>query len=194
MAKEERWLPVVGYEGSYEVSDRGRVRGLDRTVMRSSGAPQRVQGRLLPGHIESRGGYRQVGLPGNRRKFVHVLVLEAFVSLRPDGLQACHFDGNPLNNALENLRWDTAASNRADAIRHGTHAGLSKTHCPRGHRHFPANCQAYKARRGQRTCLACHRADSYTKKHPELRDSFSAVADDYYRKILEDSGAQSDEN
>lgn len=28
----EQWLPVVGFEQSYEVSNLGRVRGLDRYV------------------------------------------------------------------------------------------------------------------------------------------------------------------
>lgn len=30
MESIERWLPVVGYEGLYEVSDQGRVRSLSR--------------------------------------------------------------------------------------------------------------------------------------------------------------------
>lgn len=29
---EERWLPVVGFEGLYEASDHGRVRSLARTT------------------------------------------------------------------------------------------------------------------------------------------------------------------
>jgi len=29
----ERWLPVVGYEDIYEVSDHGRVRSVDRIII-----------------------------------------------------------------------------------------------------------------------------------------------------------------
>jgi len=50
----------------------------------------------------------------------HKLVMEAFVSIKPDGMECCHFDGNPQNNHLSNLRWDTSKNNHADKIRQGT--------------------------------------------------------------------------
>jgi hypothetical protein len=53
-------------------------------------------------------------------KLVHVLVLEAFVSPRPAGMYACHANGDPADNRLENLRWDTHAANTEDARQHGT--------------------------------------------------------------------------
>ncbi len=53
---------------------------------------------------------------------VHRLILEAFVGPRPGGLECCHWDGNPENNRLDNLRWDTPKSNALDSIRHGTTA------------------------------------------------------------------------
>jgi hypothetical protein len=65
-----------------------------------------------------------VGLRRNGRKVVvriHRLVLEAFVGPRPSGYQACHFpDANTANNRLDNLRWDTSASNYNDRRHHGT--------------------------------------------------------------------------
>jgi hypothetical protein len=75
---------------------------------------------LVGGNIE---GYRQVilcriGEKVTRR--VQHLVLEAFCGPRPDGLLACHNDGNRSNNDISNLRWDTQESNVADSIRHGT--------------------------------------------------------------------------
>ena len=48
----ETWRPVVGYEGSYEVSDHGRVRSLDRI---SHGARA---GRVLTPHIGANDGDR----------------------------------------------------------------------------------------------------------------------------------------
>ncbi len=51
---------------------------------------------------------------------VHAVVLSAFAGPCPDGLEACHGDGNPRNNRTANLRWDTRASNVADRRRHGT--------------------------------------------------------------------------
>ncbi len=34
-------------------------------------------------------------------------------------MECCHFDGDPTNNALVNLRWDTHKANEADSIRLG---------------------------------------------------------------------------
>lgn len=40
----EKWAPIAGYEGHYEVSDHGNVRSLDRVVKTSRGT-RRVQGK-----------------------------------------------------------------------------------------------------------------------------------------------------
>ena len=52
-------------------------------------------------------------------RFVHRLVLEAFVGPRPYGMQCRHLDGTRTNNRLENLSWGTPRENYADQIRHG---------------------------------------------------------------------------
>lgn len=49
----------------------------------------------------------------------HTLVLLAFVGPRPEGMEGCHNDGDPGNNRLDNLRWDTPRGNQADRDRHG---------------------------------------------------------------------------
>lgn len=51
--------------------------------------------------------------------FVHRLVLELFVGPQPIGMEACHNDGDPTNNHVENLRWDTREGNWQDRKRHG---------------------------------------------------------------------------
>jgi hypothetical protein len=53
---------------------------------------------------------------------VHRLVLEAFVGPCPPGYQCCHWDGDPGNNHLENLRWGTPKDNADDTLRHGRRA------------------------------------------------------------------------
>lgn len=52
---------------------------------------------------------------------VHILMLETFIGPRPDGMECCHEDGNPLNNMLTNLRWDTPVGNAKDTKRLGRH-------------------------------------------------------------------------
>lgn len=135
----EKWLPVVGWETLYEVSDEGRVRSLSRVVgmkNRWGGITKRRHAsRLLkPVRVVLRGKYRSGALAYNqvtlsdcerlRTYRVHRLVLSAFIGPRPPGHEGAHWDGNTHNNALRNLAWSTAAQNSADRIRHGrqTHA------------------------------------------------------------------------
>lgn len=117
----EVWLPVVGYEGYYEVSNTGLVKSLER-VTKKPKYNVLVKERILSAPISH--GYPVVVLykDGKRRQSaVHSLVLEAFVGKRPDGHQACHFDGNRANAMLSNLRWGTQAENEEDKKRHGTY-------------------------------------------------------------------------
>lgn len=158
-ATHEEWRPVVGYEGCYEVSDRGRVKSLTRLVPSKAGSTRTSPGRLLATPpTKGGGGYPRVSLGSNTNtRFVHLLVLEAFVGPRPEGMEGCHNDGNPANNRLDNLRWDTHSSNISDAVQHGTHTNASKTHCPQGHPKTPEN--TYIApKRGERQCRICRRA------------------------------------
>jgi hypothetical protein len=84
---------------------------------------------------------------------VHRLVLLAFVGPCPPEQEGCHNDGNPLNNRLGNLRWDTHQANMGDAARHGT---ASKPPVKIGERHHKATLsdadvaaiRAASARRG----------------------------------------------
>ncbi|WP_194385339.1 NUMOD4 motif-containing HNH endonuclease [Microbacterium luteum] len=125
----EEWRPVIGWEGIYEVSDHGRVRSVERTIPHGSGFPMvRVSHVLRPGSLR-KAGHQLVclmdGVGGRKQsRYVHQLVLEAFVGPMPEGMEGCHYDGDPRNNRLENLRWDTHAGNMQDAVRHGTHPGF----------------------------------------------------------------------
>lgn len=123
----ERWLPVVGFESSYEVSDRGRVRSLDRTITqgcRWGGTMLKFyKGRQLKVHSDDR-GRRYVSLwelRAVRRRTVSALVAAAFLGPRPHGMEVCHCDGDNGNDALANLRYDTRVGNEADKRLHGTH-------------------------------------------------------------------------
>lgn len=126
---EERWAPILGWEGLYEVSTEGRVRSIDRTVDTPTG-PQMRRGRLLKLRPHSR-GYTQVGLTRDGRTrvcLVHHLVLESFVGPRPRGCECRHFpDNDRTNNRLSNLSWGTSAENAADRARTGTQHRGSRT-------------------------------------------------------------------
>lgn len=184
----EEWRPVPGFEGAYEVSDRGRVRSLDRIVTDKSGIKQRRQGRILA-LTADRGGYLSVRLGRAKTVKVHRLVLGAFVGPAPEGQECCHNDGNPANNHLGNLRWGSRSENALDRVRHGTHHQAAKTHCPRGHELVAPNLVLYEVKRGYRTCLACSRAHAYIQYHPGMKRDFQQVSDSYYEKIMAQQAA-----
>lgn len=71
---------------------------------------------------KDRDGYLIVHLSKNNKKKlykVHKLVLEAFVGSCPLGKQSCHNDGDPSNNFIGNLRYDTPKANKEDTRKHG---------------------------------------------------------------------------
>ncbi len=119
----ERWRAIPGWEGFYEVSDKGRVRSVERIVPHGKVGTVRIRSRVLKQGAH-RAGHLWVelcGPQGSGTRQVHQLVLEAFVGPKPEGMLTCHGDGNPQNNHLSNLRWGTQTDNMRDAIQHGTH-------------------------------------------------------------------------
>ena len=121
----ETWLPVLGFEGKYEVSDMGRVRSLTRTVPGKKGHTQVKKGKVLRPYI-SRTGYPAVHLKDCahlRNITVHRLVMEAFRGPCPEGYECAHNDGVRSNARLTNLRYDTRKGNHADKLTHGTWQG-----------------------------------------------------------------------
>lgn len=110
--KVEVWKRYPSHK-AYEVSDFGRVRR---------------NGRILAGGKDKDGYRRLVLSAGEKRlyKKFHTLVLETFVGPAPAGHCACHFDGDVINNRLDNLRWDTVTGNHRDKYRHGTMARGSR--------------------------------------------------------------------
>lgn len=75
---------------------------------------------LKPSNVN---GYRVVNLCSNKKRhrwLVHRLVALAFLGPEPEGQEVCHDDGDPANNRLDNLRYDTRKGNMADQLKHGT--------------------------------------------------------------------------
>ena len=61
-------------------------------------------------------------------RYVHRLVLEAFVGPCPPGLECLHRDHDTANNRLRNLRWGTRTENIEDKVKAGRARGrFSKT-------------------------------------------------------------------
>lgn len=202
----ERWLPVVGWEGLYEISDRGRVRSVARTATNKAGQVRHLKSRIRKtsdnGH-----GYESVSLYGldekGSRRYIHDLVLSAFVGPRPDGYQARHLDGDSKRNVIENLAWGTVSENSRDKQRHGTDHYASRDACIHGHEYTPENTRIRwraEAKDGgnrvrERVCLTCERLHSERRaksrrenrppKEPrtECRKGHDIIGDNGRRKV-----------
>lgn len=116
---EYRDLP--GFPG-YRVGDDGSIWSNHRSRWHPGmrGLWHRLKLTLPHGRSHLRVNLNKPGERSQYRRGVHRLVLEAFVGPCPEGMQCCHADGDPTNNRLSNLRWDTQESNYADRSRHGT--------------------------------------------------------------------------
>lgn len=166
-----RWRAIPGYIGSYEVSNTGLVRSIDRVVTYRNGTPRAYLGVTMRQQI-SKGGYPHVRLSVNKDSKtwpVHRLVLLAFVGPLPVGQLTRHLNGTPSDNRLENLCYGTPLENVRDALRHGTFRTRSDSNmCMRGLHAFSEE-NTGQAVNG-RYCKACHRvADAAKKRAQRMR-------------------------
>jgi len=104
----EVWKDVVGYEGFYQVSNKGNVRSVDRSVNVLNGTKV-SKGKLLKPCTNLQ-GYLFVTLSKHnivKERRVNRLVAEAFIP-NPDKHPAVnHKDKNRTNNCVDNLEWCT---------------------------------------------------------------------------------------
>ena len=121
----ERWKDVVGYEGFYKVSDKGRVKSVDREVRAGNRHNSKISTRTVKGRVlkqqENIDGYLIVCLSKHgdvKYRRVHRLVLKAFKGVRKS-LQGNHLDFDRKNNKLSNLEWCTCKENINHTVRNG---------------------------------------------------------------------------
>ena len=107
---QENFRDIKGYEGSYQVSNLGRVKSLKRKNARGNIICERI---LKP--IINQCGYYIVSLCNVKRKNyqIHQIEAIAFLNHVPCGykLVVDHIDNNKLNNYLPNLRIITNREN-----------------------------------------------------------------------------------
>lgn len=113
----EIWKDIPGFEGMYQASSLGRIKGIER--LDSIG--RKVPERMLTQH-KTRGDYLTVFLSKNgetKSYRVNRLVLMTFNPVEDmDKLEANHKNENRQDNRLENLNWLTSKENNTWNDRH----------------------------------------------------------------------------
>lgn len=119
----DRWKEIEGYEGYYMVSDTGRIKALERQVVRSDGVVQ-LRKEHIKALTKNQDGYLTVNLCKDgmaKRIAVHILVAKAFVPGYFDGAEVNHKDCNRENNSFQNLEWVNHVDNIHHTINNGRH-------------------------------------------------------------------------
>lgn len=100
--EKEIWKPIKGYEGLYEISNMGRIKGLERK------SKNRTYPLILLKLKKDTHGYLQAFLyKNNIRKtyLVHRLVASAFIDNPNNYKEINHIDEDKTNNKISNLEW-----------------------------------------------------------------------------------------
>lgn len=113
---EESWLPVVGFEKLYRVSDRGQVKRVADQKLLKQG-----QERYKAVSLRDIEANKQV------RRSVHRLVAEAFLG-PSEVLVVNHINHDRYDNRVENLEWVTQQEN----VLHSVNAGRTAQHRKNG--------------------------------------------------------------
>ena len=178
----EEWRNIPGWGGTYQVSNHGRVRSVDREVRGAHGSVWTRKGVILKLHKEW-SGHMTVKLRsdsmGKKNMKVHQMVLSAFVGPLPDGKVTRHLNGDPSDNRLANLKYGTYQENLRDRQRHEN----TNTQCSCNHPLEEPNLIAHRKRKGILSCLACERARLKIRRNPELKPFRDELADECFQEI-----------
>lgn len=119
-SEKEKWLPVVGYEGLYDISTFGRIRSYQFSGKMPKSGMRKIP-KVLNAKVESN-GYRRASLYKNKKvSYVQLsrLVATAFLENKNNYPVVNHLDGCKSNDVVTNLEWCTASENVLHAFRTG---------------------------------------------------------------------------
>lgn len=144
---EELWKDIEGYEGYYQISNKGRVMAMPRVIKTKSGITRNCSGRELAKN-KTDVGYYYVSLSKNRIRKNHRinrLVAIHFIPNPYNKPEVNHIDGNKANNNVENLEWVTGQENKYHAVYTGLRKptyGMKPVRCITNGKIYPSVSEA----------------------------------------------------
>jgi len=147
----EIWKPVVGYENFYEVSNTGCVRSKKRNGTNG----------IILSPTTDKDGYKIVGIKTPteyKKKKIHRLVAQAFITNIQNKSQINHIDNNRSNNNVSNLEWCTSKENTHHAKIQGRLKG-NKNRC--------TICGKFKIKNAGTCSKKCEQIQATRPKFPE---------------------------
>ena len=110
----ELWKPVKGYEGFYEVSNKGRVRSVERRDARGQHRKSKIMSVKKIQNTKKVTFFRD----GKSKTFtLRKLVADAFLETPKANEKLVCVDGNPDNICAENLKWQKKAQKKHNIYR-----------------------------------------------------------------------------
>ena len=173
---KEIWKDCIGYEGYYQISNKGRVKSLPRKVRNGRGVKLTKEIIMKPTIQDT--GYFQVGLTVDnvvKKKKIHQLMAESFMAHVPCGckLVVDHINNIKTDNRLANLQVITNRENSSKDKR-GASSKYIGVHWKKNHK----KCYASIRINGKNTHLGCFSreedaAKAYQDKLKEETECYS---------------------
>lgn len=115
--ENEEWKDIPGYEGFYQASSLGRIKGLKRIVNHGKNGTMVLAEKILKPFIND-SGYSVVSLSnfGRLTRTSHRLVALAFIPNPENKPEINHKNGIKNDNRPDNLEWATSLENKAHAL------------------------------------------------------------------------------
>lgn len=125
MEQIEIWKDIDGYIGFYQISNLGRVKCLQREIIRSGDIKKNHTRKFTLNEQIKRTAfdkdkYQIVALNKDGKSKmhkIHRLIAKAFIPNPENKPQVNHIDGNPSNNSISNLEWVTNRENTIHAFK-----------------------------------------------------------------------------
>ena len=118
----EIWMPIIGFENYYQISNLGNLKSLARKCGSGYiGVNYKYNmDRIIKPNITNKYYSAILYAKGkNKPTLIHRLVLQTFNPTKRKNMQVNHKDGNRLNNHINNLEWVTPKENINHAFRTG---------------------------------------------------------------------------